>query len=85
VFIHAQPCAGYDETAGLPPELRRGPRVLRGYRSDGSLNYDAIRTVDSSEDIEAPLLELLAAPDVHEVHVRALSEQCFTFLVRSAH
>ena len=59
VFIHAQPCAGYDETAGLPVELRHGPKVLRGYRSDGSLDYDAIRTVDPGEDIERPLPELL--------------------------
>jgi len=82
VFIHAQPCAGYDDTAGLPVELGQGPKVLRGYRSDGSLDYDAIRTVDPGEDIERPLLELLGATDVHEVHVRALREQCFTYLVR---
>jgi hypothetical protein len=31
-----------------------------------------------------PLQELLADPAVHEVHVRALAEQCFTYRVRAA-
>ena len=62
--------------------LRDGPKVLRGYRSDGSLNYDAIQTVDAREDIERPLLDLPDATNVHEVRVRALREQRFTYRVR---
>ena len=82
MFVHAGPCEGWAEDAGLPPELRRGPRVLRGYREDGSLYYAAIRVVPEGEDVERPLQDLLADPAVHEVHVRALSEQCFTYRVR---
>lgn len=82
VFVHAGPCAGYDERAGLPPELRQGPRVLRGYHADGSLDYDAIRTVGAGEDIGPALDELLVVPGLREVHVRSATAQCFTYLVR---
>jgi DNA-binding Lrp family transcriptional regulator len=84
VFVHARPCAGWTEEVGLPAELRVGPRVLRGYRADGSLDYDAIRVVPDGEDVERPLQELLEDPAVDEVHVRALAEQCFTYRVRAA-
>lgn len=84
VFVHAGPCAGWTAGTGLPPELREGPRVLRGYRADGSLDYGAIRVVPEGEDVEPPLRELLADPSVDEVHVRALEEQCFTYRVRAA-
>jgi Protein of unknown function (DUF1203) len=82
VFVHAQPCTGYPPAAGLPADLRHGPKVLRGYRADGSLDYDAILTVGAGEEIDGALRELLADPSVHEVHVRALDAQCFTYLVR---
>jgi len=84
VFVHAGPCLGWPADGGLPAELRRGPRVLRGYRGDGSLDYAAIRVVAEGEDLERPLQELLADPAVDEVHVRALAEQCFTYRVRAA-
>jgi len=84
VFVHAGPCPGYSEGSGLPSELRTGPRVLRGYHADGSLNYDAIRTVGAGEDIGSALDELLAVPGLREVHVRSATAQCFTYLVRPA-
>jgi hypothetical protein len=84
VFVHAGPCAGYDEQSGLPSELRTGPRVLRGYRLDGSLDYAAIRTVAEGADIGPALDELLAVPGLREVHVRSATAQCFTYLVRPA-
>ena len=82
VFVHAGACPGYDERAGLPPELRTGPRVLRGYHADGSLDYDAIRTVGEGADIGPALDELLAKRGLREVHVRSATAQCFTYLVR---
>ncbi|SNS09686.1 Protein of unknown function [Geodermatophilus saharensis] len=82
--VHARPCEGWAEDAGLPPELREGPRVLRGHREDGSPDHAAIRVVPEGEDVEPALQELLADPAVHVVHVRALAEQCSTYRVRAA-
>ncbi len=82
VYVHAEPCEGYHPDAGLPPELRTGPRILRGYTGDGSLAYDYITHVPAGDDIEAPLRDLLAAPEVVEVHVRPVMTQCFLYAVR---
>jgi hypothetical protein len=82
VFIHAQRCAGYPAPDTLPEQLRTGPRVLRTYHADGSLDYADITVVDDGDDIEKPLLDLLGRPAVETVHVRALVAQCFTYEVR---
>jgi hypothetical protein len=82
VFVHAEPCGGYDRRAGLPPKLRTGPRILRSYRADRTLDYDHMTYVGDGADIEAAVRQLLAAPGVDEVHVRAATAQCFTFAVR---
>jgi hypothetical protein len=84
VYVHAAPCEGYRADAGLPPELRTGPRILRGYTADSSLAYDHITHVPAGVDIETSLRELLAAPEVAEVHVRPLMTQCFLYAVQSA-
>jgi hypothetical protein len=81
VFVHGTQCDGYQNSSELPSDLRIGPRVLRSYRADGSLDYDHITVVLDGEDIEASLDELLAAPEVAEVHVRAHGAQCFTYAV----
>jgi Protein of unknown function (DUF1203) len=84
VFIHADGCSGYGDTDQLPERLRTGPRVLKTYRADGSLDYDDITVVTEGEDIEATLLDLLGRPAVATVHVRALAAQCFTYAVTDA-
>ncbi len=81
VFIHADECSGYSRSDQLPERLRTGPRVLRTYRADGSLDYADITVVEKDQDIEAALLDLLQRPTVATVHVRALAAQCFTYAV----
>jgi hypothetical protein len=81
VFVHGTQCDGYQNSAELPEQLRTGPRVLRSYRANGSLDYDHITVVPDGEDIEPSLDALLAAPEVAEVHVRAYGAQCFTYAV----
>jgi hypothetical protein len=81
VFVHSTQCDGYQNSAELPEQLRTGPRVLRSYRADGSLDYDHITVVPDGEDIEPSLDALLAAAEVAEVHVRAYGAQCFTYAV----
>ena len=64
----------------LPAELRRGPRVLRTYRADGSMNYEH-NTLVGDEDLEPVLDRLLSEPDVATVHVRTVLPQCFLYAV----
>lgn len=84
VYVHAEPCSGYSTTEKLPSVMRTGPKVLRSYRADGSLDYDQIVVVPDGVDIERSLLQLLAAPDVTCVHVRAHASQCFAYSVSAA-
>jgi Protein of unknown function (DUF1203) len=79
VYVHAERCAGYSEHR-LPGELRRGPRVLRTYRADGSMDYGH-NTLVGEEDIEPVLDRLLADPEVATVHVRTVLPQCFLYAV----
>jgi hypothetical protein len=79
VYVHADRCAGF-AGPGLPPELDRGPRLLRTYHADGSMDY-AHNTLTDDEDL-APVIEtLLAEPGVATVHVRTVLPQCFLYAV----
>ncbi len=79
VYVHAERCEGYAER-WLPAELRGGPRVLRTYRADGSMNYEH-NTLVGEEDLEPVLDRLLDEPDVATVHVRTVLPQCFLYAV----
>ena len=80
VYVHAEGCEGY-ASGELPPELRTGPRILRSYHADGSLDYDDIVYVPDGADLEPALRDLLARPAVAAVHVRASMTQCFAYEV----
>jgi hypothetical protein len=81
VYIHAARCDGYESTGRLPESLSTGPRVLRTYRADDTMNYDHNTVVTDEADL-APIIErLLAEPDVSTVHVRTLAPQCFLYAV----
>jgi hypothetical protein len=84
VFVHADECEGYPKTSAFPEHYRQGRRLLRTYDSDLALDYDHIRMTAEGEDVEAAVRELLAVPEVAEVHVRAAEAQCFAFAVRLA-
>ncbi len=79
VYVHAERCAGYADRR-LPDELRRGPRVLRTYRADGSMDYEH-NTLVGDEDLEPVLDRLLSEPEVATVHVRTVLPQCFLYAV----
>jgi hypothetical protein len=80
VYVHADTCPGPPSTS-LPQELRTGPRVLRSYRSDGSMNYEQNTLVPAEADLEGELHRLLGDPDVSHVHVRTVLPQCFLYSV----
>ncbi|WP_375501404.1 DUF1203 domain-containing protein [uncultured Jatrophihabitans sp.] len=80
VYIHVAPCGGY-RSAGLPEELATGPRVLRTYRADATMNYDHNTLVADDADLTPIIERLLAEPDVDTVHVRTVVPQCFLYSV----
>jgi hypothetical protein len=81
VFICAEECSGYEADHELPARQRTGPKILRTYRADGTLNYDHITLVADGVDIGDQLVALLDQPDVSIVHVRAVLAQCFAYSV----
>ena len=85
VYIHPGPCAGYGAGTELPARMRTGPKILRTYRADGSLDYDHILLVPDGIDLEQPLRDLLAIDEVATVHVRAVQTQCFAYAVTRPH
>ena len=80
VYVHAAACDGHAE-GSVPPELRRGPCVLRTYRQDGSMNYDHNTLVAEGEELEPVLERLLGEDEVATVHVRTVLPQCFLYAV----
>jgi hypothetical protein len=80
VYVHAKRCEGHDPTTGLPAELRRGPRVLRTYRADDTMDYEH-NTLVGDDDLEPALDRLLSLPEVATVHVRTVLPQCFLYAV----
>ena len=81
VYIHAAPCEGYAQTGYLPEELATGPRVLRTYRADDTMNYDHNTVVTDDADLQPIIEDLLCQPEVTTVHVRTLAPQCFLYAV----
>ncbi len=81
VYIHAAGCEGYTKTAALPEQLATGPRVLRTYRADDTMNYEHNTVVTDDADLRPIIERLLREPDVANVHVRTLAPQCFLYSV----
>lgn len=81
VYVHAAPCEGYVPTGRLPEELATGPRVLRTYRDDDTMNYEHNTVVTDEAALEPIIERLLSQPDVTTVHVRTLAPQCFLYAV----
>ena len=81
VYIHAAQCDGYVPTGRLPKQLARGPRVLRTYRADDTMNYDHNTVITDEADLEPVIGRLLSETGVATVHVRTLAPQCFLYAV----
>ena len=81
VYIHAAQCGGYTRNGRLPEQLATGPRVLRTYRADNTMNYEHNTVVTEGADLEPIIEGLLNQPDVTTVHVRTLAPQCFLYAV----
>lgn len=77
VFVHADPCDGYDPARGLPAFFGHRPRVLRSYDAEQQMVYTGNRVARPADDLGDLLQTLLADSRIEEVHVRNLEAQCF--------
>lgn len=74
IFVHAEPCARYADTATFPSAFREG-RVLRAYDSTHQM-IDA--AVVDDEEPEAVIEKLLQNPETDFIHVRSATRGCYT-------
>ena len=79
VFTHASPCEGPSSVTSCPADWMGRPQALRAYDSRGWI-HPATRMHDGT-DPSAAIAEVLAEPEVVEVHSRNLAYGCYMFRV----
>jgi Protein of unknown function (DUF1203) len=84
VYVHAEKCGGYPVADRLPAQLATGPRVLRTYRADDTMDYEHNTVVPDTADLEPIVKDLLSQREVETVHVRTLAPQCFLYAVTAS-
>src|SRR4051794_11862119 len=77
VYAHAEPCDGPANTDAYPADWYGPPQVLRAYDRRGWI-HDATTTHDG-HDPEAVIAEILADPEVTQVHSRNVAWGCYMF------
>jgi hypothetical protein len=78
VFAHAGDCAGPDSD-GYPPDWRGRPQVLRSYDRRGRIHRTT--RVHDGRDPERVIADMLADPEVVQVHSRNVAWGCYMFAV----
>jgi hypothetical protein len=82
IFVHADECAGYDDTGDWPRGFRERRQILRAYGTDGTIKDARIAEPDGAQ--EAVARDLLADPDVAFVHSRNVLFGCYMFRIDRA-
>jgi Protein of unknown function (DUF1203) len=80
VYVHAERCGGWNDDQSYPTDWYGRQQVLRAYDRNGWIR-PATRVHDG-KDPEAVLGQMLAEPDVVEVHSRNIAYGCFMFVAR---
>jgi hypothetical protein len=80
VFIHAEPCDGYRTPHDYPPDLYGRAQTVRAYNERGRIE-DGIY-VQTGEEADRAIADLLARPGVTLVQVRNVGFGCYNFAVR---
>lgn len=81
VYIHADSCPRYDESAGFPEELRRSPRTLEAYARGRRLIAQEYVT---GGKFEPAIEELFSHFEVDYLQVNSTTAGCFTFRIERA-
>jgi Protein of unknown function (DUF1203) len=79
VFVHSQPCGGYHEAGGWPPDFHDRRQVLRAYNDRGRIARAVIAEPGHGS---VALGRLLADPSVALVQSRNVLFGCFMFAAR---
>lgn len=78
VFVHADGCEHYADTAQVPEAFADRPIVLRGYDAEQRIAQVAV-VVDGH--VERRIEELLADPAIAYLHARSFTHGCYLFRV----
>ena len=78
VYIHANGCERYPETAGIPMKLMSSPRTLNAYAHGRRL---VAQEYVESHNAEAAIKALFQCSEVDYIHVRSTTAGCYTFLL----
>jgi hypothetical protein len=82
VFAHAAPCVGPETLTSYPAEWRTRSQVLRAYDRRGWI-HPTTRVHDGGNP-EALIADMLADPDVEQIHSRNIAYGCYMFTIRRA-
>lgn len=78
VFIHADPCDGYQDHDAYPAGFRHRRQLFRAYDADGQQVHNQI--VEGA-DAEQAIAGLFARPEIAYLHSRNLLAGCFMFAI----
>jgi hypothetical protein len=78
IFVHADGCGGYPDTAAYPEGFRHRQQIFRAYGHDRTIVGAEI--VDGAR-AEGAIADLLARPEVDFVHSRNVAYGCFMFAI----
>jgi hypothetical protein len=78
VYIHAKPCERYDEDAGFPADIRSRQITFNAY---GNARRLVKQQYVENGNVEEPVDQLFADPDVRYLHVRSTPAGCYTFRI----
>jgi hypothetical protein len=81
VYIHADGCERYVETAGIPMRLMSSPRTLNAYARGRRL---LAQEYVGPHDAQATINNLFLRPEVDYIHVRSTTAGCYTFRLERA-
>lgn len=81
LFVHAEECPRYRESAGLPGYLKsRDAVIVRGYGQDDRIVYGTGKVVPPAE-VESSAASIFDDPKIAYIHVRSASNNCFQFRI----
>ena len=77
IFLHADACPRYAETAATPPVfLCREDVLLRGYNGENRIVYGTGQVVKTG-DIVSAAQHIFERPDVAYIHARSTTNNCY--------